>query len=120
MFGYFIGSFAVALPTLHAMLKKHPQRGWRYDWRQVLAHCPRALRVLLYAMIVYAFLNFVFVLSMGGKTSHDFGQPLSALTARAFSGHTMLLYLGCAAIMLSLYRGEIKAKRLRTRDTKKK
>ena len=108
MFGYFAGIFVPFIPTVGMLVKKYPKWEWKVIWSRVLADCPKTIRYVMYVMVVYAVVNYVYLVSTGTRISHNFGEPLSAAKAAGFSAQAMLFYVASAAILLSLHRGEIR------------
>jgi len=105
---YFAGAIILFFPTGFMLSRRYPRLGTKFTWQDVLADCPRPIRVLFYAAFLYAFANFAFLWGHGVKTSHRSGEPLTAATARGLSGHAMVFHMAALAIMLSLHRAEKK------------
>ncbi len=104
MFAYFCGIFVVFFPTVLLLSRKFHKGKVSFSWSAALKHCPAPIRGLFYATFIYAFCSFAYLCLGEVKTSHRSGEPLSAATARGFSGHAMAFYMTSAAVMLSLHR----------------
>jgi len=107
VFAYFACAMALfGASILVATVRPVGARPLKHD--ELLLECPMPLRVFLYAVFTYAFVNFIMLWSGGTKMKHVWSAPMSPDSARAYSGNAMVFYLVSFAVVLSLHRWEKK------------
>jgi hypothetical protein len=96
------GIFVVWLPALLVMHRVSGGINRRDLWKVALSGCPSWMRTAVYAIFVYAFLNFFyFFATTAGLPKHASGGVSTIAEVRGFSGHWMIFYSAAFAILYS-------------------
>jgi len=101
------GIFVVWIPAVLVSNFTHHHPRHHFGWKDSLHGCPRWMRIAVYGLFAYVFLNFfLFIAGIFG--------PNASAVIRGFSGHWMLFY---AVAFATLYSALLASRPLHLNDS---
>jgi hypothetical protein len=96
-----VGIFVIWIPTVLVAQRLTKNAKQSELWKVMLRGCPAWMRIAVYGLFAYSFLNFAFFVVQGAAQSKNVPDVLEY---RGFSGHWMLFYFVGATTLYSASR----------------